>query len=45
MKELSRKNQEIIRCEVSALEAVNIFKKMGESYKVETKLSDTVTRP
>ena len=35
MKELCKKNQEIVRCEVSAQEAVNIFKKMGESYKVE----------
>ena len=35
MKELSKKNQEIFRCEVSASEAVNIFEKMGESYKVE----------
>jgi len=35
MKELSKKNQEIVRCEVSTSEAVNIFEKMGESYKVE----------
>ena len=35
MKELSKKNQEIVRCEVSASEAINIFEKMGESYKVE----------
>ena len=35
MKELSKKNQEIFRLEVSASEAVNIFEKMGESYKVE----------
>ena len=35
MKELSKKNQEIFRCEVSASEAANIFEKMGESYKVE----------
>ncbi|MFL3005602.1 MAG: threonine--tRNA ligase [Candidatus Neomarinimicrobiota bacterium] len=35
MKELSKKNQEIFRYEVSASEAVSIFEKMGESYKVE----------
>ncbi len=35
MKELSKKNQDIVRCEVSASEAVNIFEKMNESYKVE----------
>ena len=35
MKELSKKNQRIVRYEVSTSEAVNIFKKMGESYKVE----------
>ena len=35
MKELSKKNQEIFRYEVSASEAVSIFEKLGESYKVE----------
>ena len=35
MKELSKKNQDIVRCEVSTNEAVKIFEKMGESYKVE----------
>ena len=35
MKELSKKNQEIFRYEDSASEAVSIFEKMGESYKVE----------
>ena len=35
MKELSKKNQEIFKYEVSASEAVSIFEKMGESYKVE----------
>ena len=35
MKELSKKNQEIHRYEVSASEAVSIFEKLGESYKVE----------
>ena len=35
MKELSKKNQEISRHEVSASEAVSIFEKLGESYKVE----------
>ncbi|GIS04206.1 MAG: hypothetical protein CM15mP106_6530 [Candidatus Neomarinimicrobiota bacterium] len=35
MKELSKKNQEIYRHEVSASEAVSIFEKLGESYKVE----------
>ena len=35
MKELSKKNQEIFRYEASASEAVSIFEKMGESYKVE----------
>ena len=35
MKELSKKNQEIFRHEVSASEAVSIFEKLGESYKVE----------
>ena len=35
MRELSGQNQEIIRYESSANEAVKIFEKMGESYKVE----------
>ena len=35
MKELGRQNQEIVRYESSANEAVKIFEKMGESYKVE----------
>ena len=35
MKELSRQNQEIVRYESSANEAVKIFEEMGESYKVE----------
>ena len=35
MKELSRQNQEIVRYESSASEAVKIFEKMGEFYKVE----------
>ena len=35
MKELSRKNQEIVRYETSINEAVKIFEEMGETYKVE----------
>ena len=35
MKELSRKNQEIVRHEISAVEALKIFEDMGESYKVD----------
>ena len=35
MKELSKQNQDIVRYEFSAEEALKIFKEMGESYKVE----------
>ena len=35
MKELAKLGQEIIRHEVSTSEAVNIFSKLGETYKVE----------
>ena len=35
MKELSRKNQEIVRHEISAVEALKIFEDIGESYKVD----------
>ena len=35
MKELSRQNQDIVRYELSANEALKIFEEIGESYKVE----------
>ena len=35
MKDLSKQNQEIIRHEVSTKDAYNIFKTLGESYKLE----------
>ncbi len=35
MRELSKQNQEIVRYEVNADEACQIFKNLGESYKVE----------
>ena len=35
MRELSKQNQEIVRYEVNADEACEIFKNLGESYKVE----------
>ena len=35
MRELIKQNQEIVRYEVNADEACEIFKNLGESYKVE----------
>ena len=35
MKELTKQNQEIIRHEVSTSEAAEIFRELGESYKLE----------